>query len=79
MTVYIIATSIVKNSLAVNQIFFFPDKKKSNYERIDILIYLFILNVFDRPGTSPSEIQAYTLDHHMQTWQSGDSLMGWNE
>jgi len=31
------------------------------------MLYNIILMLVVRPGTSPSDIRAYTLDHHMQS------------
>ena len=37
------------------------------------LIYDSLLMVIVRPGTSPSDIRAFTLDYHLQSWQDGES------
>lgn len=39
-----------------------------------ILTYNSLLMVIVRPGTSPSDIHAFTLDYHLQSWQDGESF-----
>ena len=38
------------------------------------LVYDSLLMVIVRPGTSPSDIHAFTLDYHLQSWQDGESF-----